>query len=232
MSGLLVRPGRYQDVLADAEPDTIITDPPFDERTHKGARTCAEDGEDGISFAPWTDDDVHEFVERWAPRTRRWIAAMTCHSFIPTWERAYAEAGMLAFAPVTALILGGSVRKQGDGPANWTVHIMAARHRQRKRMANPCSEGTALWRALPGGYVVTHTAGGGNGRRKPIELCGALVRDYSNRGDLVVDPCAGLGGTLAAALAYGRRALGAELDPAVAEQANAALGAPMQMVLL
>jgi DNA modification methylase len=41
----------------------------------------------------------------------------------------------------------------------------------------------------------------------------ALVRDYSRPGDLVVDPCAGGGTTLAAALLEGRRACGAEVNP-------------------
>ena len=41
----------------------------------------------------------------------------------------------------------------------------------------------------------------------------AIVRDYSEPGDLVCDPCAGGGTTLLAAVIEGRRAIGAERDP-------------------
>lgn len=96
----------------------------------------------------------------------------------------------------------------------------------------PADQPTRIWRALPGAYVVDRQrGGGGGGRGKPESLEAALVRDYSNPGDLVCDPCAGRGGFLVAALAAGRRAVGAELDPAVAADARARL-ANFQPILL
>jgi site-specific DNA-methyltransferase (adenine-specific) len=47
---------------------------------------------------------------------------------------------------------------------------------------------------------------------KPIELVDWLVRTYSNPGDVILDPFAGSGTTLAAALRTGRRAIGVELN--------------------
>jgi site-specific DNA-methyltransferase (adenine-specific) len=40
----------------------------------------------------------------------------------------------------------------------------------------------------------------------------AIVSDYSRPGDLVLDPCAGGGTTLVAAVELGRRAIGCEPD--------------------
>ncbi|MCC6596997.1 MAG: hypothetical protein IT477_10855 [Rhodanobacteraceae bacterium] len=58
------------------------------------------------------------------------------------------------------------------------------------------------------------------GRGKPLDLMRAIVSDYSRPGDLVCDPCAGYGSTLAAALQKGRRAIGAECDPEVYAEAQ------------
>lgn len=58
------------------------------------------------------------------------------------------------------------------------------------------------------------------GRGKPPWLMRALVRDYSLPSDLVCDPVAGWGSTLRAALDEGRRAIGAEIDPAIAAAAG------------
>lgn len=55
-----------------------------------------------------------------------------------------------------------------------------------------------------------------SGRGKPQWLMQALVRDYSREGDLVCDPLAGFGSTLMAAKATFRRAIGAEIDSAIA----------------
>ena len=57
----------------------------------------------------------------------------------------------------------------------------------------------------------------------------ALVRDYSRPGDLVCDPFAGWGSTLAAAVANGRRAIGAEMDAAAHAEAVRRLGRPLQI---
>lgn len=51
----------------------------------------------------------------------------------------------------------------------------------------------------------------------------AIIRDYTRPGDLVVDPCAGGGTTLLAAVMEGRRAIGAEMDPATFDKAVARL---------
>jgi site-specific DNA-methyltransferase (adenine-specific) len=50
-------------------------------------------------------------------------------------------------------------------------------------------------------------------QQKPLDLLQNLVRQYSNPGDLVVDPCAGSGSMGRAALAEGRRFFGWDSDP-------------------
>ena len=71
----------------------------------------------------------------------------------------------------------------------------------------------------------------GNGKarlhptQKPTALLEYLIRTYSNPGDLVLDPFAGVGTTGAAALRTGRRAILFERDAAFASMAQERVGA-------
>lgn len=211
--------------------DTLITDPPFGARTHRGARTAAAipDGarrKHGIAYQHWGPLDVAEFVSWAVPRTRRWIGAMTSHDLCDAWEQEFSIAGWYPFAPIPIVVPGMGCRLQGDGPSNVTYYLMVARSRSREAMANPASNRTALWRTVPGYYMPARgrkpnrPGKDGQGRDKPAELLADIVRDYSNPGDLVCDPMAGYGSTLKAALVMGRRAIGSEIVPRVAKVAN------------
>lgn len=224
-----VRLGRWQDVLADVRPDVVISDPPYGERTHSGDVTATVASTDGahrlaIDYDRWTPADVDTFVSSWAPRTACWIVVMTSHDLIPAWESSFAAADWYAFAPLTALISGMGVRQLGDGPASWSVHIMAARRRAKRLSALADDK---IWRSLPGGYTGPSAPTMAGGRGKPSWLLDALVRDYSDPGMTIVDPCAGWGSTLVAARNAGRRAIGSEMDPGAFARAQAAIAGDM-----
>ncbi len=52
-----------------------------------------------------------------------------------------------------------------------------------------------------------------HGGQKPPELCADLIKTFTKGGHLVLDPLAGVGGTLLAASLCGREALGIEINP-------------------
>jgi site-specific DNA-methyltransferase (adenine-specific) len=221
-----LRLGKWEDVLGDVECDAIISDPPYSKRTHEGHDGAVDElrlaGEEkrmrvdrrngavysvgvsrrrAIDYGHWTQSDVNAFIDAWAPRNRGWFVCMSDHLLCPAYEAAYDRHGLTTFAPVGILIPGMTVRMAGDGPSSWMLYANVARP---KRLSK--------WGTLPGGYT------GGPGERvhiggKPLWLMRALVRDYSRRGDLICDPCAGAGTTLLAAATEGRRAVGAEFDP-------------------
>ncbi len=221
-----LRLGRWQDVLADVECDALIFDPPYSDRNHKGynagtgktktstdgkAKTRDEADRTLIEYSHLSPEDVQTLVSHWSPRTRGWMAGMTSHDLIPSWEAAYREAGRLPFSPVPCVISGMGVRLMGDGPCSDTVYLVVARPRAKRFLK---------WGALPGHYLASRASGSGGGRGKPLDLMRAIVRDYSRPGDLICDPTAGLATTGVAALTMGRRFIGSECDHEAYQKAH------------
>jgi site-specific DNA-methyltransferase (adenine-specific) len=214
-----LRCGDYRDVLADVERvDAVITDPPYSERTHGAYREMPEIGRQAIDYRAFSAEDVAGFSAHAVALCSGWGVVLTDHVSFPWWEKAFSDAGRYVFSPLACMEPGARVRLSGDGPAQWSVWAVVSRPRDRKWQR---------WGSLPGGYVVAASDGwrGNTGGRngivgaKPLALMRAIVRDYSRAGDLVCDPCAGGGTTLLAAAMEGRRAIGAELDPATFEKA-------------
>jgi site-specific DNA-methyltransferase (adenine-specific) len=226
-----LRVGRWQDALADVgEVDALISDPPYSERTHSGhdvivgkANAAKRQQRRPLGYEPWTPGDVEDFVRAWSPRVRGWFVVMTDHVLATAWESSLARQGLCVFAPLQYMQPGSRVRLSGDGPALWSVTIVVAR---------PRSAPYAHWGSLPGGYVLPRGLGreaiiGG----KPLWIMRELIGDYTRRGDLIVDPCAGGATTLIAARSEGRHSVGAELDPATYELARKRIVRPYPLGL-
>jgi DNA modification methylase len=82
-----------------------------------------------------------------------------------------------------------------------------------------------LWADLPGAGQRVSGAGRARSGAFPFELPWRLIHMHSVQGDLVLDPFAGTGTTLAAALAAGRSSVGVELDPGLRAAVDGALRA-------
>jgi site-specific DNA-methyltransferase (adenine-specific) len=221
--------------MPDASVDCVITDPPYSERTHKGhdsvtGRTAGDAGYDGadrsgLGYAAWSLDDVAAFVPEFCRVASGWVVVMTDHTLAPHICAALREAGRYVFAPLPYYAPGSRCRLSGDGPSSWTDWIIVSRTTKQLR-----------WGTLPGGYLA---APGWNASKqhmggKPIQLMRALVRDYSRKGDTVLDPFMGSGTTIQAAMRDGRKAWGIELDPdhyatALKRLRHATGGAPDQL---
>lgn len=73
----------------------------------------------------------------------------------------------------------------------------------------------SIWTDVPGASTARHPA------PYPVELASRLIRMFSFAGDTVLDPFAGTGTTLIAAMQTGRNSVGVELDPDYAHDAVA-----------
>lgn len=213
-----LRLGRWQDVLADVECDTLISDPPYSARTHEGQRHGRHKSQDGkswisargLGYGGWTSDDVREFVESWSPRVRGWFVVLTDSELYSAFRDALADAGRVVFAPIPVVQRGMNVRLAGDGPSNWTVWLVVARTSAVSKWGT--TRGVYIGSAIDPGEMLRDKSERACAGAKPLWIPRALVRDYSRAGDLVCDPCAGGGTTLLAARMEGRRAVGAEVD--------------------
>jgi hypothetical protein len=145
---------------------------------------------------------------------------MSCSDLSPVWLDQMSAAGRYVFQPVPCVIRGMSVRLGGDGPSSWSVFLNVSRPRNTE---------FSRWGTLPGAYVTRRGAEHIGG--KPLELMNGIVRDYSRRGNLIADPCAGLATTALAALGLGRRFVGSEIDPETHALAMARLSGGYQQEL-
>jgi len=184
-----------------------------------------------IDYEGWHPEDVREFVDHFAPRTRGWFVTISDHALARTWDECLAAHAhdRYVFAPLPWFAPGSRVRLAGDGPSSWTCWIVVARPR-----SGTHRDGTkwSKWGTLPGGYNITSDRGSPVVGAKPIDLMRALVRDYSRPGDVICDPCAGGGTTGRAAQLEGRGFIGAEMDPDTFAKAQERLARPFTAPLL
>jgi DNA modification methylase len=70
------------------------------------------------------------------------------------------------------------------------------------------------------------------GQSFPRKLAERFIRQHTQPGDVVLDPCAGVGTACRVAAEWGRAYLGIEIDPEEAERARAWLAEPLQQKIL
>jgi len=200
--------GERDEVLAslgDAAVDVTITDPPYNERTHKGAK---------VRGGKLERDTTVRFAELdgfawWAESlrvTKRWALAFCAAEQLGGYEAADADAWIRSGVWVR---VGASPQFTGDRPGTGADAVAIAHRAGRKRWNGGGS--AAVWsygfeRDEVGVSRVHET-------QKPLRLMRELVRLFSDPGEVILDPHAGSGSTGAAALLEGRRVILVERNP-------------------
>jgi hypothetical protein len=200
--------------LGDDAVDHVITDPPFDARTHAAARFDSRRPRDEhwrpLDFAPLDDARIAELAFQLARVTRRWIVVFTAERQLETWAVALETAGARVLRFGLARRTNPKPQLTGDRPAVPGDPIVIAHARSVHRMRWNGGGKAAVWNAPP---VRLDEGGQVHHAQKPLELMRALVEDFTDRGELVLDPFAGSGTTALACKVTGRRFVGWELDP-------------------
>lgn len=187
--------------------DCVITDPPFDERTHTMARTnksSAPAGGRALSgsrqeFASWDHSAQVELFEQLGRLTRRWVVSSLATDTAFRFQVAGVPDGL------RLLRVGAWVKTNpmpiisADRPAmGWEP--IAFMHRVDVK---PSWHGGG--RAL--NYIGPTAQGTGHPTSKPLPMVAEWVRMFTNPGDVILDPFSGSGTTARAAKDAGRRAV-------------------------
>ncbi len=177
--------------------DALISDPPYDARTHAGARNHGENFS-RIDFAPF---DVEAMLPLMLGASRRWVIAFCTMEMIGRYERVAGEQWVRAGFWRRP---DGAPQFTGDRPAT-PGDAIAIMH----------SSGKKRWNG--GGRHAYYEFGVERADRvhpaqKPESLMCAIVADFTDVGETIVDPFMGSGTTLVAAKRLGRKAIGIELE--------------------
>jgi site-specific DNA-methyltransferase (adenine-specific) len=192
-------------LLPDGCVDAVITDPPYGEKTHAGARLAPNKKQ--VSFSSMTADALAGIVSVLLGKCRRWIV-MTCEwrHMLPLEERFPAEfirAGVWTKPSYTPQF-------SGDRPATgWeAIAMLHPQGRKRWNGGGRCS----VYRF--------NTEGGFHETQKPLAMARQFIMDFTNESDIILDPFSGSGTTGVAAVQLGRRFLGFEINQEYCDIAN------------
>lgn len=210
------------------EVDHAIGDPPYDPKTHNGARNAAESksttrttGRDGerpnmlpIDFAPLENGDVFRIVTSWMSIARRWCVGFCALEMLGEYRDAAGEqwirAGVFHRTDSTPQFSGDRPGQGCEGVPIW--------HRKGRKRWNGGGL-PASWSFPIERLDREHPT------QKPIGLMMKLVEQFTDPDDLVLDPFCGSGTTGVACLRLGRRFVGVERDPKYARLARERLAA-------
>lgn len=189
----------YMRGMADASVDHVMTDPPFGEQTHKGARTG--NGDDIlIDFASINDQQFVDLCAQCVRVARRWVL-MTC-------EWRHAAIAEQAGLPVVRLGVwvkpNGAPQFTGDRPGTgWEAVLILHR------------EGMKRWNG--GGHHAVWTINKIEAKyhptQKPLPLLKKWITQFTDVGETILDPFCGSATTGVACIQTSRHFVGVEIDP-------------------
>lgn len=201
-----------------------ISDPPYEAEAHTKQRRVLYNGHRArvesapLSFGSITEEQRLAVAQEVVRVTRGWALIFCQIEAVASWRAVLEEAGA-KWRRGGIWDKGGMPQLTGDRPAQGCECIAIAW----------CGDGRSAWNGggRSGVWKCGHQADG-PGRehptQKPLALMEALITDFTQPGDLILDPFLGSGTTLVAAKRLGRPGVGWELDPTYLEVARRRIG--------
>ncbi|MEQ8234220.1 MAG: site-specific DNA-methyltransferase [Gammaproteobacteria bacterium] len=216
--------------LPDASVDCVWTDPPY--LLSNGGSTCQAGRRVSVDKGEWDQsqgiDADHAFNRAWLAECHRvlkptgtiWVSG-THHVYLSVgmamlqlgfrllndivWEKPNPppNLGCRCFTHATEMLLWAARSPRGDRARYYFDYDAMKAQNGGRQMKN-------VWRfTAPGKNEKSH---GRHPTQKPLKLIERCLEASTRPGDVVLDPFAGSGSTGVAALALGRRFVGAELE--------------------
>jgi hypothetical protein len=203
-AGIVIYHGDCLDVLPTlGQVDHVITDPPYDAKTHDGARYGFHETSSKIPFAPL---NVSQTVPLMLSAARAWAVAFCSLEMFGAYRDAagdrWVRAGFWRRTNGVPQFTGDRPGQPGEG--------IAIMHAGRVAKAWHGSGSHAFWEHP----IVSN---GPHPTTKPEPLMAQLVALFTSHGETIADPFMGSGTTLVAAKRLGRKAIGIELNEAYCE---------------
>lgn len=202
--------------LADRSVDLILTDPPFDARTHRAAVETGKriEGKRSVGGAlPFPALDPAMLVilaQHFVRIARRWILIFAGERQDEAWATALESAGARFVRTGLALRTNPRPQFSGDRPAPACDFLVIAHAAVEGRMRWNGRGRPGKWDAPPAWRDTGETV---HPTQKSLALMRGLVSDFSEPGERILDPFAGSGSTAVACKQLGRGFVGWEVSP-------------------
>lgn len=193
--------------LGDLGAHHVITDPPYDEKTHDGAKSTLRPDWAPIGFLPLETAEVVPLLQQAVPR---WVVSFCALEMLGDYKRISGDRWVRAGFWHR---LGGAPQFTGDRPAQPGEGIAIMRGTAGGRMWWNGGGGHAFFQhpIIHGGKV--------HPTQKPESLMLELITLFTDPGETILDPFMGSGTTLVAAKRLGRKAIGFEISEQFCKEA-------------
>jgi len=207
--------------LADKSVDHVVTDPPYEAEAHTLQRRIKRGpGTDEgrvtvvapLSFDPITTQQRLDACKHFARIARRWVIVFCQAEAVASWREAMTVHGLIWKRSCIWLKPDAMPQLTGDRPGTGFESIAVAHAPGKSRWNGGGKHGVWRFGTNKGNGCAEHEDR--HPTQKPEALMESLIRDFTDPGDLVLDPFAGHATTGVAAIRHGRRFVGWERDPA------------------
>lgn len=192
----------------------IITDPPYESSLHKSKNSLTGrirlDG--GPQLKGLNFDSIDEIREPYIFLSENicqgWFIAFCTIEGVAKWADCINASSMKYKRACIWVKPDSTPQLNGQGPAQGAECFVTAWN----------GEGHAKWNAGGKRGVYTHLTNDKNRSglhptEKPVPLMMEILRDFTNPGEVILDPFMGSGTTLVACAKMGRKAIGIEINP-------------------
>ena len=195
--------------------DHIISDPPYEQSLHDAKnslkRRIRNDGGVDLRGLDFVGIDAirSEFTDMAAGMCKGWFIAFCTIEGVARWADAINPSPMKYKRACIWVKPDSTPQLNGQGPAQGAECFVTAW----------AGEGRAKWNAGGKRGIYRHMTNppdrhGGHPTEKPWRLMSEIITDFTNPGDVILDPFMGSGTTLVAAARNGRGGVGIEISPA------------------